>query len=498
MGKKKQSGKNLSETPRQDAFESAWEKYRPLVPADELKALEESLQKPLLQAFRVNPLKTNADAVSEMAGYYGWETEPIAFCPEGFRVRTARTAPSLTTEHRMGHYYIQDSASMMPGMLYDAGKLASAPLILDLAASPGGKTTHLIARSLDRGLTVANDASASRIPALRSVLKTWGSIHNAVTQFPGESYGDWFPNTFDLVLLDAPCSMQSLVSLDSHPMRPITEREEKALAQRQTALLCSALKALKPGGQIVYSTCTLSPDEDEAVVDTVLRMFPGKIRVSDAAERIPWPAPGLTSANGVTFDPSLQGAVRLWPHRYETAGFFACLLEKRDYFDTDETASPEKKAYRDWGKSGYHPLKEADHADLETWMNDEFGLSLEDICAETETWILQRGDEFRMLPECFLSSFSTLPVKTAGMRMAVRTAGGFVPDNDWMSRFFRLSGGCRIVPDPDQREAWLHGADIRPDTASLPKGAIVMILDDHGVFLGCGKVSADRIRNFNK
>ena len=335
MSKKKTKTKNQSETPRQDAFDAAWEKYRPLVPEDELQALEESLQKPLLRAFRINPLKMESTALDGMCSRYGWDLEPIAFCPEGRRVRSADTLPSMTNEHRMGYYYIQDSASMMPVMLYDADRLQDSPLILDLAASPGGKTTHLVSRSMDRGLVVANDSSPSRIPALKTVLKNWGSINHAITQFPGESYGDWFPNTFDLILLDAPCSMQSLVSLDSHPMRPITEREEKALAQRQTALLKSALKALRPGGQIVYSTCTLSPDEDEAVADAVLKTFPGKIRILDAAERIPWPAPGLTTAYGQEFDPSVKGAVRLWPHRYETAGFFACLLEKTDYFENE-------------------------------------------------------------------------------------------------------------------------------------------------------------------
>ncbi|MBR6090580.1 MAG: hypothetical protein IKP86_11645, partial [Anaerolineaceae bacterium] len=265
MAKKKKNGRILTETPRQDAFDSAWEKYRPLVPAEELALLEGFLHKSLPQAFRLNPLKTGEGEPERMKQRYGWDLMPVDFCPEGWRVRSAGTAPSMTVEHRMGHYYIQDSASMMPVALYDPERLAESPLILDLAASPGGKTTHLIGRSLDRGLVLANDSSPSRIPALKTVLKNWGSIRHAITQFPGESYGDWFPDTFDLVLLDAPCSMQSLVSLDSHPMRPISEREEKALAQRQAALLRSALKALRPGGQMVYSTCTLSPDEDEAV-----------------------------------------------------------------------------------------------------------------------------------------------------------------------------------------------------------------------------------------
>ena len=498
MGKKKNSTGKISETPRLDAFEAAWAKYRPLVPEEELSALEASLNKPLLQAFRLNPLKTDEAALAEMAERYGWELEPIAFCPEGRKVRSAQVAPSMTSEHRMGHYYIQDSASMLPVRLFDREKLAAAPLILDLAASPGGKTTHLAARSMDRGLVIANDSSASRIPALKTVLKNWGSVHHAITQFPGESYGDWFPNTFDLILLDAPCSMQSLVSLDSHPMRPITEREEKALAQRQTALLRSALKALKPGGQIVYSTCTLSPDEDEAVVDAILKSFPGTVRVLDAAERLPHPAPGLISAYGTSFDPAVKGAVRLWPHRYETAGFFACLLEKTDYFAPGDHTDPASVPYRPWSKSSFSDPKPADIEELRTRMADSLGLSLDDLLEELQLVMRQRGGELWTLPERFLESFSTLPCKSVGMRAAILTAGGPVPDNDWVSRFFSRTKGTRITPDPEQTVQWLHGADIRTDTSGLPKGAIVMILDEAQVFLGCGKVSGDRIRNFNK
>ena len=498
MAKKKNKPGNISETPRQDAFEAAWAKYRPLVPEEELSALEAGLNKPLLQAFRLNPLKTNETELSAMAERYGWELEPISFCPEGRKVRSARVAPSMTSEHRMGHYYIQDSASMLPVRLFDREKLNADPLILDLAASPGGKTTHLIARSMDRGLVIANDSSASRIPALKTVLKNWGSLNHAITQFPGESYGDWFPNTFDLILLDAPCSMQSLVSLDSHPMRPITEREEKALAQRQTDLLRSALKALKPGGQIVYSTCTLSPGEDEAVVDAILKIYPDTVRVLDAGDRLPYPAPGLTSAYGTAFDPDVKGAVRLWPHRYDTAGFFACLLEKTGYFAAESRADPGSAPYRPWTKSSFTDPKPAEINEFSTRMKEAFGISMEDLLEELHLVIRKRGDELWTLPERFLESFSTLPCKSVGMRAAILTAGGPVPDNEWISRFFSHVSGTRITPEPEQVEQWLHGADIRTDTSGLSKGAIVMILDEAQVFLGCGKVSGDRIRNFNK
>ncbi len=493
---KKKSTKKISETPRQDAFDAAWAKYRPLVPADELPALEASLNQPLAQTIRLNPLKADEHTLENMAARYGMTFEEIAFCPEGRRVTAAETLPSQTAEHRGGYFYIQDSASMMPAMLYDAERLASAPLILDLAASPGGKTSHLAARSMDRGLIIANDSSVSRIPALKTVMKNWGSVNHAITQFPGESFGEWFPNTFDLVLLDAPCSMQSLVSIDSHPMRPITEREEKALAQRQTALLKSALSALKPGGQIVYSTCTLSPDEDEAVVDAILKAFPGKVRVVDAAGRIPHPAPGVTEAYGTAFDPSVKGAVRLWPHRYGTAGFFACLLEKTDAFSYD---IPEGSApVRPWSKSSFKEVRTAVIEDLAAWLADQFGLDLESIRLENGTDIYARGDELWMLPARYVAEFSTLPSKSVGMRMATRTVGGFVPDNDWMCRYFSRAEGIQLTPDDEQIIQWKNGGDIRPDGVSLPKGQIVLVKDAYGIFLGCGKVSGDRVRNFNK
>lgn len=495
MTKKKQHSELVSQSPRQDAFAAAWEKFRPLVPQNELQAVEESFRKSLSPAFRINRLKMEASRLPAMSGRYGWTLEPVPYCETGFRVREFQTAPSLTHEHRAGQYYIQDSASMLPVSLIDQTLLEEHPLILDLAASPGGKTTHLIDRSRDQGLILANDSSLSRIGALRSVLKNWGSLGQAITNFPGESFGGWFPDTFDIVLLDAPCSMQSLVSIDSHPMRPITEREENALAQRQTALLTSALQALKPGGQLVYSTCTLSPDEDEAVIDRMLRQFGGKIRVLDAARRLPWPAPGLTCTDFQTFDPSLTGSVRLWPHRYETAGFFACLLQKEEPFGSPVSDPPQ----RPWSKSSFSEVKAADIGSVSDWLKDQLGLDLAALLEEQECQLWQRGTEIWMLPQRFIALYASLPCKSIGMRMASATPAGWIPDNDWLSRFFSRVQGARLaLQDPQQQESWLHGEDLRPDEAARPKGSIILATDDQGVFLGCGRVSGERIRNFAK
>ncbi len=207
--------------PQESPKESALERFKTLLSARELELLLAELQKPLDPAFRVNPLKAQAGAVSYWAERYGWELYPVPYCAEGWRVGSAKTSLSQTIEHRLGFYYIQDAASMLPVELFDWEGL-DEPLVLDMAASPGGKTTHLVAKTGDRGLVLANDSSADRITPLRLVLQNWGALHSAVLNFHGEKYGSWFPNTFDRVLLDAPCSMQGLRSSEAHPMRGIS------------------------------------------------------------------------------------------------------------------------------------------------------------------------------------------------------------------------------------------------------------------------------------
>ena len=186
------------------------------LPKQELDILLNVVKKPLPIAMRINLLKTDIDVLkNDWAKYYGWEVKPVPLCPSGYRISSAENAPSQTIEHKLGYYYIQESASMLPGELFGF-KGTQRPLILDMAAAPGGKTTHLIDRIQERGLVIANDASRSRIPALRVVLKNWGAINQAVTCMQGEWFGSAYPDTFDAVLLDAPCSMQGLRVSTSH------------------------------------------------------------------------------------------------------------------------------------------------------------------------------------------------------------------------------------------------------------------------------------------
>jgi 16S rRNA (cytosine1407-C5)-methyltransferase len=235
--------------------ERVLQRYQLLLPANDYAQLRAEIERPLFPALRANPLKVDpGTALKDWAERYHWESIPVPFCPTGIQVKDSEKPISQTIEHRLGYYYIQDAASMLPVELFDfpvqgPGATSTSPLILDLAASPGGKTTHLASRTGDSGLIIANDASQSRITALRLVLHNWGAVNCAITHFPGEMYGSWYPETFDRVLLDAPCSMESLRSSESHPFRPITPTERSSLAQRQERLLESAIQSTKIGGR---------------------------------------------------------------------------------------------------------------------------------------------------------------------------------------------------------------------------------------------------------
>lgn len=499
MAKKKnrqpQSGRDASVS----ILNNPAERFRPLVPETELSAYDASLQLRIPAAIRMNPQKSNLTSASAMADRYNWQLEPVPFCSTGYRfVIEPGISPGKTSEHRAGAFYIQDSASMLPVSLFVQNKLPAAPLILDMAASPGGKTTHLVSVTKDAGFIIANDGSASRITALKKVLKNWGAVNHAVTNFPGERFGDWFANTFDVILLDAPCSMQGLVSSDSHPIRPITEREEKSLALRQFQLLESAFKALRPGGQLVYSTCTLSPLENEAVIDSLLTAYPQVAAVEDAQGALPTPAPGILSDGANSFDPAVSRTVRLWPHRYQTAGFFAALLSKSSPVPVKseaDTLLPE----RAWGKSGFRSLSAREIAEADNGLNALLGFDLSSQVEERGHQLAMREAELWELPGAvFPEEFRALPVKSIGMRIASRTSGGWNPDFDWISLNFQRIQHNRFPLDADAVRAWSDGQDLRISAPGAEKGTILFMMDEYGIPLGAGTVSNNRIRNLNK
>ncbi|HPS41501.1 MAG TPA: hypothetical protein PK040_02775 [Anaerolineaceae bacterium] len=468
------------------------ETFKPYLSDGEYAALQEEVTQSLPPAIRINPLKASGALPAFLHGKYGWTLESIPFCAAGYRVtRGEGPEPGNTLEHKLGHYYIQEAASMLPVELFSI-QPGKADLCLDLAASPGGKTTHLVSRLEDCGLVLANDSSQGRIPALRIVLQNWGATNAAITRFPGESYGSWYPDTFDRVLLDAPCSMQGLRTAESHPVRPVTDAESSQLARRQAALLASALQAVRVGGEVVYSTCTLLPAEDEGVVAATLERFAGQVQLLDAQSRLPIPAPGITSPDGITIDPRLEQTIRLWPHRYHTAGFFACLLQK-----TGETSLPElPPPTHSMEKAGFFEMNARESQTFCANFQDTYGYDLGAYLVEAQRVLVQRAEKFFLFPALLLEQFPTLPVQSAGLLLGERLPDGFLPSQEWVTRF---GSSCRqnILPlDATASNKLLSGEPVI-EGVDLPRSAAKyqVVLNQENYPLGCVKVTGRGLKN---
>lgn len=472
------------------ALEEALARFRPLLSAEEWQALLEELKRPLAPALRLNPLKASPSDVQTWAEWYGWRLQPVPFCPTGWWVCEATYPVSQTIEHRLGYYYIQEAASMLPVELFDFSPNAR-PLILDMAASPGGKTTHLVARTSDRGLIIANDSSRERLTALRLVLQTWGAINLAVTGFPGERWGGWYPETFDAVLLDAPCSMQSLRPLESHPMRPISPGEQQRLAQRQVALLISGLRALKVGGQMVYATCTLAPEENEAVLEAALQRYPGVFEIEPVDDRLPAPAPALEATPDHSFPPQVRHAVRLWPHRFHTAGFFAARLRKVASFPSKLVTTPPPKV-----RMPLAWLKPTEVREVYEALKRDYGLDLQPLLEIQAAGLLRREGYLYAIPRAFEIHFGNLPVVALGLALLESTPEGWTLTHEGMARFGRYCERGRIVLPEEMVPAWLRGEDVPLVVPPpWPVSRVVVVTDARGRILGRGRVQRAQLKN---
>ncbi len=477
-------------TSRVDAHIPALERFKPLLSPQEFDLLLAELERPLVPSLRINQIKGDAGGgLPAMIERYGWQTRPIPYCSAGMWVTEAQTPISKAIEHLLGYYYIQDAASMLPVELFDINP-SDCPLVLDMAASPGGKTTHLVDRTKDLGLVIANDSSTSRLQALKLVLQNWSAANQVVTAYAGERIGGWFPSQFDLVLLDAPCSMQGLRSTENHPMRPITLREQSSLASRQQRLLESALQAVKPGGQVVYSTCTLSPEENEGVLDGLLKQYPEVFSITDLSQRLH--APALTEADGISYDPQVAGAARLWPHRYGTSGFFAALLKKAAEIPV-ETRQPPR---REFFKTGLEPLQKNERSRLFATIQMEYGFDFLPFIEQHHLALYQREERLYALPERWLGEFSSLPYFSIGMLLGDLSVEGFTPSLGWFSRFFsQFTSGFYSLPD-DLISAWLRGEDLPLDLSGhFHPGSIIAVCDSNRCLLGKGRVNPGRLKN---
>jgi len=275
-------------------------------------------------------------------------------------------------------------------------------------------------------------------------------------------------------------------------MRPITENEIQSLAKRQIRLLKSALQAVKIGGQVVYSTCTLSPNENEGVVSRILEKFPGAVEMEDIQHKLPAPAPPITHIEGLQLKKQVKKAVRLWPHIFGTAGFFCAKFIKIGAIPSEKRMDAREKKPN--MKGSYFNEKESHH--LTDMISNLYGFDLKSIIDDQSLAYWQYKEDIYLAPSQLAIQFPELPVHSMGMLIGKFFPKGWQPSHEFVSRFGDLFTESIFILDNEHHDAWIRGEDIRGiKKAEGLTGKILVIRDANGRNLGRGKMLSNRLKN---
>ncbi len=305
---------------------------------DEYPAFATIYDSPPTHGLRVNTLKLTPAQFEAISPF---PLSPITYSPAGFLV-SDEDRPGKHPYHAAGLYYLQD-----PHAQAVAEILAPQPgeRVLDLAAAPGGKTTHLASLMQNQGLLVANEIKTKRVGHLVANLERWGVHNTAIVNETPERLAAFFGPFFDRVLVDAPCSGEGMFRKDRAAIEGWSEAMIAGCAVRQTAILHYAARLVRPGGWLCYSTCTFAPEEDEAVVGgfleehTEFESVETSLKVEGCRLKV-----DLTTFNFQPFDKLRAGpatfnlplATRLWPHTSPGEGHFVALMRKTGRETGDE------------------------------------------------------------------------------------------------------------------------------------------------------------------
>jgi NOL1/NOP2/sun family putative RNA methylase len=292
---------------------------------EEVEEFLESCSYPLKKAIRCNTLKVkDCTRLEKSLKGKGFELTEVGWIPYFYWVEKSPDRPSLgaTLEYLNGLYYIQSPVSGVPVVELEPQR---DEIVLDMAAAPGGKTSFISQLMNNKGTVVAVEKSRERMKSLLSNLSRLGVNNVVLIRQPVEKLVKIFSEYFDKILLDAPCSGEGLIPIDMSRRTKTSPDDLKKFFETQLNLIDSAYRMLKPGGSLVYSTCSIAPEENEFVVEYLLENYSVKIEALKGF----YPAKeGLIEYRGYKLSEELKRCVRFYPHVSKTEGFFVCRVKK--------------------------------------------------------------------------------------------------------------------------------------------------------------------------
>jgi tRNA (cytosine49-C5)-methyltransferase len=296
------------------------ERYSQLTDWDEFKRYSFSF---LRRSIRVNTLQRSVNEVKKSVSAKGWRLQPIPWCKLGFWIsHPGRKDVGNLLEHHLGQFYVQEAASMIPPLVLNP---KPGEVVLDMAAAPGSKTTQMAVMMENTGIIVANDYKGQRLQSLGINIQRSVLTNVILTLMDGNRFHNF---QFDKILLDAPCSGTGTIRKSLKTVSIWNPAMITKLAKQQQKLISNAFRNLKPGGEMVYSTCSLEPEENEGVIDYLLHQFPD-------ADILPVKLAGLKTSppiqefNNKKYDSRVSRSLRIWPQDNDTEGFFVAKLRKK-------------------------------------------------------------------------------------------------------------------------------------------------------------------------
>lgn len=283
---------------------------------DETLKLIEAMEK-VPKYIRVNTLKINEERLLEKLRRRGFSLKKteVPFC---YEVVEAPYSVGATPEFLMGYYYVMDKSSCIPPLVLNPSERDT---VIDFASSPGGKTTMIAQLMRNRGRIIAIEANEERIRPLIDNIHRMGVLNVGVVKMDASDFHKTGIKA-DKILLDAPCTGEGIIHKDPTRKKSRGVKDILFCSSLQRRLLESAIKSLKMGGVLVYSTCSLTPEENEIVIDELLKKH--EVRL----EEIPYGDPALTKIGEVKLSKELRKARRFYPHRHRCSGFFVAKIIK--------------------------------------------------------------------------------------------------------------------------------------------------------------------------
>lgn len=295
------------------------ERMQPLL-GDAYDAFIATYDTPVRGGLRVNTLKMSKE---EFLACSSFSLLPIPWAEKGFYYGS-EDRPGKHAWHEMGLYYMQEPSAMVVAEL---ANVQPGECVLDLCAAPGGKSTQLAAALNGEGLLVSNEIHPARCKILSQNIERMGVRNAIVTNETPQTLARFYFQAFDCVVVDAPCSGEGMFRKDEEAIRQWSVENVTMCAERQKEILAEAVKMVRPGGRLVYSTCTFEPAENEEMIAWLLAEYPefepGAVKEHD----------GIIKGNA-------PGTLRLWPHLLQGEGHFVAILQKK----CGETAAQEEKA----------------------------------------------------------------------------------------------------------------------------------------------------------